>query len=155
MKCPKCSSSESKVNESREVADESSIRRRRECLKCGARWTTYERLEVPNLAVIKKDGTQVPFSRDKILSGIQKAVEKRPVSPAQVEKTVADIEQAIYELGEDEVPSGTIGEMVMQSLMKLDDVAYVRFASVYRDFRDVSSFEAELAKLKKSRHAKV
>lgn len=153
MKCPKCQHTESKVNESREVPEGNTVRRRRECLKCSTRWTTYERLEIPNLVVVKKDGRKVPFMRGKILSGIQKAVEKRPVSPADVEEMVAHIEQAIYELGKDNVESRVIGEMVMEQLLKTDDVAYVRFASVYRSFADVDSFAKELAKIKKVRHA--
>lgn len=155
MKCPKCGSCESKVNESRDITGETAIRRRRECLKCSSRWTTYERLEIPNLVVIKKDGTKAPFVRDKIMAGIQKAVEKRPVTPAQVEELVGDIEQAIYDLGKDEVKSQVIGEMVVEGLMRLDDVAYVRFASVYRDFADVDSFVRELAKLKRAHNVKM
>ncbi|MBI3984207.1 transcriptional repressor NrdR [Candidatus Microgenomates bacterium] len=155
MRCPKCQNSDTKVAETRDADVASTVRRRRECLsgKCTYRFTTYERIEMPRLSVTKKDGTLEAFDRDKIKSGISKAVEKRPVTPAQVEKAVSDIEQLLFERGVDEVPSQTIGELVMDSLLQLDDVAYVRFASVYRQFKDVASFEKELAKLRKVRHA--
>lgn len=154
MRCPKCQKSDTRVVESRDSEEESSVRRRRECLKCAARFTTYERLEVPYLVVRKKDGSLQPFDRTKILHGIQKAVEKRPVSPAQVEELVSQIEQAIFNKGQDEVISEAIGELVMEKLLATDDVAYVRFASVYRSFTDVAGFEQELAKIRKVRHAK-
>ena len=155
MRCTKCSCIDSKVVESRDIAEGSSIRRRRECLKCEHRFTTYERVEVPALTVIKKDGTQEMFDRNKIISGVNKAIEKRPVKPAQVEELVADIEREVYARDESEIPSRMLGEMIMDRLMLLDDVAYVRFASVYRSFASVESFEKELAKVRKARHAKI
>ncbi len=155
MRCPKCQKSDTRVVESRDSEEEGSVRRRRECLKCGSRFTTYERIEIPNLVVVKKDGTREPFDRAKIQIGIQKAIEKRPVSPAQVEETVSEIEQALFVRNQDEVASRVIGELVMEKLLELDDVAYVRFASVYRSFTDVAGFEKELAKIRKSRHANV
>ena len=155
MKCQKCGFNDSKVVESRDIAEGSSIRRRRECLKCGHRYTTYERVEVPALNVIKKDGSSELFDRNKLLSGITKAVEKRPVKPVQVEAIVAGIERNIFARSGDEISSHDLGELVMEHLRQLDDVAYVRFASVYRSFTSVESFTKELAKLKTSRHAKV
>ena len=155
MKCTKCSNSDSKVVESRDIGEGNSIRRRRQCLKCNHRFTTYERVEVPALIVMKKDGTQQLFDRLKLVSGINKAIEKRPVTPAQVEKLVTDIEREVFERDQSAIAAKDLGELIMKGLMKLDDVAYVRFASVYRSFADISSFEKELAKVKKARHAKV
>ncbi len=154
MRCPKCQKSDTRVVESRDSEEESSVRRRRECLKCGYRFTTYERVEIPYMVVIKKGGLREPFERTKVMAGIKKAVEKRPISPAQVETAVSEIEQALFARGSDEVPSEVIGEMVMEKLLDLDDVAYVRFASVYRSFTDVAGFEKELAKLREARHAR-
>ena len=148
MKCSKCQHIDSKVVESRDIADASSIRRRRECLGCGHRFTTYERLEVPSLVVIKKNGEQELFDRSKIVAGLNRASEKRPVNVVQLEELVSRIERSIFERGESEVSTVEIGEMVMNGLRVLDEVAYVRFASVYRSFADVSSFEDELAKLR-------
>jgi len=155
MICPRCQKSDTKVVESRDAADTSTVRRRRECLRCTTRFTTYERIELPYLVVKKKDGSTEPFERAKIEVGIKKAIEKRPVSPAQVEKAINEIEQAVFARGEDEVPSHVVGELVMDKLLDLDEVAYVRFASVYRRFSDVAGFEKELAKLRKVRHAKL
>lgn len=149
MHCPKCDNDDSKVLESRELNESNAIRRRRECLGCKHRFTTYERLEMPYVAVKKRDGSEQTFDRGKIIAGISRAVEKRPITMLQVESLVSDIERAIYEAGETEVSSIQIGKMVMERLLELDDVAYVRFASVYRSFADVESFEKELAKLKK------
>ncbi len=154
MQCPRCQKSDTKVVESRDAADTSTVRRRRECLRCTSRFTTYERIELPYLVVKKKDGSTQPFDRAKIESGIKKAIEKRPVSPAQVEKAISDIEQAVFSRAEDEVPSYVLGELVMSQLLDLDEVAYVRFTSVYRSFKDVAGFEKELAKLKKVRPAR-
>lgn len=148
MKCVKCQHPDSKVVESRDSDENSSIRRRRQCLDCDHRFTTYERVQVPHLQVIKKDGSSELFDRGKLLSGLNKAVQKRPISPNQLEELVDDIERTIHECGEVEVASGKIGEMVMERLVGLDEVAYVRFASVYRDFTDVSGFESELRNLK-------
>lgn len=154
MRCPKCQKGDTRVVESRDSGEDTSVRRRRECLKCAYRFTTYERVEVPYLVVIKKDRSKVPYDRMKIATGIQKAVEKRPVSPAQVERLVDNVERAVFEIAKNnEIPSRDIGELVMEHLLALDDVAYVRFASVYRSFADVDSFSKELAKIKKARHA--
>jgi transcriptional repressor NrdR len=145
MQCPYCRQSETKVIDSR-ASDEFSIRRRRECLnlKCGKRFTTYEKMEDVPLRVIKKDGTRVPFDRGKIHNGLEKACYKRPVSDEQIERIIADVESDIQQNFEGEVPSRYIGEQVMERLRDVDQVAYVRFASVYREFKDVSDFVEEL-----------
>ena len=151
MKCAQCSSTDNKVVESRDVAEGEAIRRRRECLKCGHRFTTYERVERPSLVVIKRDGTRELFSRDKLMSGLQHASEKTSLSSLQLENFVASLERELYSRGEPEVTSTDIGELVMQGLSKLNEVAYVRFASVYRKFRDISSFEKELSRIRQSK----
>lgn len=151
MKCHNCHSLDNKVIESRDVADGEAIRRRRQCLACDYRWTTYERLERPSLVVVKKDGTRQIFSRDKLLAGLQQACEKTPVTNLQLESFVAQIERELYGRGEPEVTSTDIGELVMAGLPKLSEVAYVRFASVYRKFRDISSFERELSKIREGK----
>lgn len=148
MKCHDCDYLDSKVIESRDLDDDSTIRRRRQCLRCGFRFTTYERVEMPNLVVKKKDGRRELFDRDKVAGGIYRACEKRPISIALVEEVIAQIERDIRSRGESEVSSRDIGELIMNKLEGLDAVAYVRFASVYRSFTDVASFEAELKKLK-------
>ena len=148
MKCFDCDYLDSKVIESRDLDESSTIRRRRQCLKCGARFTTYERMEMPTLAVIKKDGRRELFSRDKMASGIYRAVEKRPIAIARVEELISLIERELRAVGEAEIHSTRIGELVMDRLGALDDIAYVRFASVYRSFTDIASFEAELRRLK-------
>ena len=153
MKCHSCQYTENKVIESRDVADGEAIRRRRQCLQCEHRFTTYERLERPSLAVIQRDGTRQMFSRDKLLSGLQHACEKTPVTGMQLEALVAKIERELYGRGEPEVKSSDVGEMVMQELPKLSEVAYVRFASVYRHFRDITGFERELSKIRKAKSA--
>lgn len=130
--------------DSRSIQDERAIRRRRECLKCGKRFTTYEYIEEPSLMVIKKDGRRQPFDRKRILAGIIKACEKRPVSIDKMEEIVIQVERALQKKTGREVPSTRIGELVMEKLKSLDDVAYVRFASVYRQFRDVEQFMTEL-----------
>ncbi len=129
--------------------DENVVRRRRECLdtRCKHRFTTYERMEAPRLFVVKKDGRREQFNRDKILGGLRRACEKRPVSESQMEAVAADLERDLFARGESEVPSTTIGEKLMEALRNLDKVAYIRFASVYRQFRDVESFQEELATL--------
>jgi len=147
MKCPFCSYSDSRVLESRPTEEGSAIRRRRECLSCRERFTTYERVETVPLMVIKKDGTRQEFDRSKILQGIIKACEKRPVPLARLEQMVNDIEQRLRNSMEQEVSSKTIGEMVMNELKQIDQVAYVRFASVYRQFKDIQSFLEELQTL--------
>ncbi len=144
MRCPYCSSIDNKVVDSRMGKEGDSIRRRRECLKCEGRFTTYERVEEVLPSVIKKDGRREPFDRLKILNGLKKACEKRPISTEMLEKTVEEIEKSLQEKGLKEIPSTVIGEEVMERLHKLDEVAYVRFASVYRSFRDINEFMSEL-----------
>jgi transcriptional repressor NrdR len=144
MKCPFCANGENKVIDSRLSKDNSAIRRRRECLGCGKRFTTYEFVEEMLPTVVKKDGRREPFDRSKILVGIKKACEKRPISMDTIEKIVESVEKACQELPEKEITSSTIGRHVMKELHNLDGVAYVRFASVYRQFRDVSEFLDEL-----------
>lgn len=144
MKCPYCGYKEDKVVDSRATAEESAVRRRRECLKCGKRFTTYEYIEEVSLMVIKKDGRREPFDRKKLLAGIIKACEKRPVSMEKMEEIATQVERAIQKKSDREVFSTRIGELVMERLKLLDDVAYVRFASVYRQFKDVGQFMEEL-----------
>jgi len=153
MRCPFCKKTENKVIDSRLSQDGQVIRRRRECLDCTRRFTTYERVEEMLPLVVKKDGRREAFDREKVLVGLKKAVEKRPVSAEQLEKIVAEIESKLQDLGEKEVPSATIGEQAMRELQKVDDVAYVRFASVYRSFRDVKEFMEELQDLLAERGA--
>jgi transcriptional repressor NrdR len=154
MKCQRCGSLDNKVVESRDVADNDAIRRRRECLNCGYRFTTYERLERPSLVVIKRDATRQLYSREKLLKGLQHATEKTPVTNLQLESFVAQIERDLYGRGEPEISSTDIGELIMAGLPKINEVAYVRFASVYRKFRDISSFERELTKIRESKEVK-
>lgn len=142
MKCPYCGFQDSKVVDSRGVDD--GIRRRRQCLHCDTRFTTYERFHADSFMVIKKDGRREEFSRDKLTSGIRKACAKRPVSNDDIERVVDKIEAALHHLGRVEVPSSTVGEMVIQHLKELDRIAYIRFASVYREFTDIESFRREL-----------
>ncbi|TAK88855.1 transcriptional repressor NrdR [Patescibacteria group bacterium] len=149
MRCPDCGYLDSKVIESRDLEDGAQIRRRRQCLKCSFRFTTYERTEQPRLTIIKKDGRREPFDRQKLAGGLYRACEKRPVAASQLEETINQIERELRSLGEPEVSVERIGELAMDHLLELDDVAYVRFASVYRSFTDVESFEAELARLKR------
>ena len=144
MKCPYCSFSESKVIDSRPTEESSAIRRRRECLKCGKRFTTYEKLESISLMVIKKDQSRQPYNREKVLKGIITACEKRPISLAQMETIADDIESELYQSMEREIDTTTIGEKVMDRLKNLDEVAYVRFASVYKRFDDIHTFMEEL-----------
>ena len=144
MRCPFCSFIESKVIDSRPTEENTSIRRRRECLKCGKRFTTYEKLESISLVVVKKDDSRQPFNRDKVLKGIMTACEKRPISIVQMEMIADTIESELAQRMEREVRSTKIGEMVMEKLRALDEVAYVRFASVYKQFDDVSTFMDEL-----------
>lgn len=151
MKCPFCNHPNSSVVDSRDSKDGETIRRRRQCDACGKRFTTYERVEELLPLVIKKDGRREPFDRKKIVGGIQKACEKRPVSMEEIEAAVDRVEREIVELGEKEVPSKEIGERIMRALHDLDHVAYVRFASVYRDFKDVNQFLNELQGLLKDR----
>ena len=147
MKCPFCGHQEDKVVDSRASSDAASIRRRRECLGCGKRFTTYEHLEEQPLMIIKKDGRREPFDRHKLLAGLVKACEKRPVSMDDLERLVDELERELSQQFEREVPSREIGERVMKKLHALDPVAYVRFASVYREFKDVEQFMRELKDL--------
>ena len=144
MRCPFCKRDDSKVLDSRESAEGTVTRRRRECLGCRKRFTTYERVEELMPLVVKKDGRREPYDREKLISGLQKAVEKRPVSMDQLEALVAEVEARVLERGEKEVASNLLGEEVMRRLRTLDQVAYVRFASVYRSFRDIEEFMDEL-----------
>ena len=146
MKCPYCGYQESKVVDSR-PADEGSIRRRRECLRCERRFTTYETVESLPMVVIKKDGSRQTFDRSKVLRGIQRSCEKRPVPVADLERMATEIEQELQNNLEREISTELVGEMVMDKLKKADEVAYVRFASVYRQFKDINTFMSELNKL--------
>ncbi len=147
MKCPYCSYLESKVVDSRPADEGASIRRRRECLACHKRFTTYETMESLPLMVVKKDGSRQSFDRNKVLGGLIRACEKRPVPYHALEELVGEIEQVLQNQMEREIPSAEIGELVMERLKKLDEVAYVRFASVYRQFKDINTFMHELNKL--------
>ena len=148
MKCPYCGYNESKVIDSRPAEENISIRRRRECLSCTKRFTTYEKVESFPMMVVKKDGSRQTFDRRKVLSGMIRACEKRPVSAAELEKIVGEIEQDIQNSMEREITTRAIGERVMERLRLVDQVAYVRFASVYREFKDIDTFMTELHKLK-------
>lgn len=144
MKCPYCSHLEDMVVDSRALADGGIIRRRRECIKCHRRFTTYERIEEVMLKVIKKDGRREDYDRQKLMNGVLKACEKRPISMEQIEKLVQDVEKQIEADSKREIKSKRIGELVIKRLQKLDEVAYVRFASVYRQFKDISQFMHEV-----------
>ncbi|MDH5434418.1 MAG: transcriptional regulator NrdR [Gammaproteobacteria bacterium] len=148
MRCPFCSFQDTKVIDSRLVAEGDQVRRRRECIECGERFTTFEGAELVMPRLIKKDGSRQPFDDQKLKAGILRAVEKRPVSVEDVEKAILKIQSKIRALGEREIESDVVGEMVMGALNQLDQVAYVRFASVYRRFQDVSDFSNEIEKLK-------
>ncbi len=147
MKCPYCGFYESKVIDSRPTDEVAAIRRRRECERCSKRFTTYEKIEQVPLVIVKKDGRRELYQRNKIMSGIQRACEKRPVSVAQIEDIVDTIEKELYNSMDKEIDSKRIGELVMRGLKKIDDVAYVRFASVYRQFKDINTFLEELNKI--------
>jgi len=151
MKCPYCAYSDIKVTDSRNGKDGTSIRRRRVCLSCNKRFTTYERIEELNFVIVKKDGRREPFDRKKVIDGLQKACEKRPVSIDSIENLVADVERELQERGEKEVTSQEIGEKMIAKLYEIDEVAYVRFASVYRSFKDVNQFMDELKDLLKEK----
>ncbi|MBO5503141.1 MAG: transcriptional repressor NrdR [Lachnospiraceae bacterium] len=150
MKCPYCSTEDTRVIDSRPVEENNSIRRRRICDKCGRRFTTYEKVETIPLIVIKKDNNREPYDRSKVEGGILRACHKRPVSVNQIKKAVDEIEAVIYDREEKEVSSQEIGELVMEKVHALDPVAYVRFASVYREFKDVETFMDELKKVLKN-----
>lgn len=147
MKCPFCDNNDTKVIDSRPTEDGHAIRRRRECDNCGKRFTTYEKIEESIIMIIKKDGSRQAFDRDKVTNGIIRACEKRPVTMADVERITNEIERGLNNLMEKEVKSEFVGELVMEELKKLDEVAYVRFASVYRQFTDVDTFIKEIEKL--------
>ena len=146
MRCPFCEEPDTKVIDSRPTEEGHAIRRRRECVKCGKRFTTYEKVEEILFMVVKRDGRRESFDRNKILNGIIRACEKRPVSLEQMEGVVSDIERTLNNMMEKEISSEAIGEVVMEKLKDLDEVAYVRFASVYRQFKDVGTFVAEIEK---------
>jgi len=146
MNCPFCATDDTKVTDSR--PDQDGIRRRRECLACGQRFSTIERVELPGVALLKKDGRREAFDRAKIIAGVRKACEKRPIPSGAVEDLAAEVEQSVYALNRAEVPSSVVGEFVMERLKALDHIAYIRFASVYRAFADVDELEQELEALK-------
>jgi transcriptional repressor NrdR len=154
MKCNQCQSDDIKVIESRDVADDQAIRRRRMCVSCGYRFTTYERIERPQLIVIKHGGRRELFDRNKLLGGLYRACEKTSVTSLQLESMVDDIEQELYACGDQEVNSSKIGELIMDRLPELSQVAYVRFASVYRRFKDIAGFEQELSHIRRQQNVK-
>ena len=147
MRCPSCASLDTQVKDSRPAEDSSVIRRRRVCLSCNFRFTTFERVQLRELIVIKRNGRRVPFDRDKLLRSVQVALRKRPVEPERIDQMVSKIVRELESMGESEVSSEAIGETVMAHLRELDDVAYVRFASVYRNFREAKDFERVLGEL--------
>jgi transcriptional repressor NrdR len=147
MRCPFCGHDDTQVKDSRPTEDNAAIRRRRFCTACGSRFTTFERVQLRELNVIKKNGQRIPFDRDKLARSIAIAVRKRPVDPERVERIVNSIQRRLESCGESEIPSQTIGELVMEGLANLDQVAYVRFASVYRNFREAKDFEDFVGKL--------
>ena len=151
MRCPYCNAADSRVTDSRDSAE--GIRRRRQCLQCGLRFTTYERVQTAALSVVKRDGRREEFNREKLLRSVQVACAKRPLPLGALERIVEDIEERVQQLGRAEVPSATIGEMVVARLKELDRVAYIRFASVYRDFADIESFKQEIEDLLAAREA--
>jgi transcriptional repressor NrdR len=155
MKCSQCQEDDTKVIESRDVAEGEAVRRRRMCTNCHYRFTTYERIERPQLVVIKNTGTRELFNREKLLSGLYRACEKTPVTSLQLERLVSDIEQELYACGEAEVRSAFIGDLVMDRLARLNEVAYVRFASVYRRFTNIAGFEKELSHIRENKTIKI
>lgn len=147
MRCPYCGNTETQVKDSRPTEDNTAIRRRRICPGCGQRFTTFERVQLRELTIVKKSGRRVPFDRDKLMRSVQIALRKRPIDGERLERLVSGIVRRLESLGESEIPSDTIGKLVMKSLMNVDQVAYVRFASVYRDFREVKDFEEFIDRL--------
>ena len=147
MKCPYCNKAETKVLETRETGEDIT-RRRRECLNCTKRFTTYEQVEITNITIIKKDGKRAIFDRQKLVKSMQLACQKRPVAQDKIEEMASRIERNLRNSSKNELPSSKIGELVMKELKKVDEVAYIRFASVYREFKDLKSFKEELEKLK-------
>jgi transcriptional repressor NrdR len=152
MRCPHCGTNDSQVKDSRPTEDNTAIRRRRYCLDCGGRFTTFERVQLRELTVMKRSGRRVVFDRDKLTRSVQIAVRKRPVQQEAIERLVSSIVRKLESQGENEVPSHKIGELVMEELRKLDDVAYVRFASVYKNFREARDFETVLDEITGERH---
>lgn len=148
MKCSQCQTTDTKVIESRDVTDGEAIRRRRMCLKCNYRFTTYERIERPQLVVVKNSGVRELFNREKLIAGLYRACEKTSISSVQLEKLVAQVEDELYSCGDQEIQTSVIGQKVMAKLAELDEVAYVRFASVYRRFTDIAGFEKELSQIR-------
>jgi len=152
MKCPACHHVDSKVTDSRLINEGMAIRRRRECLKCKFRFSTYEEVEILNLTVIKRDGRKEPYSKEKLESGLRKSFEKRPITQDEFKKLINSIERDVQLEGRSEIKSSRMGEIIMKHLRKVDDVAYIRFASVYRSFKDAKTFQRELNKIiKKSK----
>ncbi len=147
MRCPYCGNSDTQVTDSRPSEDGSAIRRRRHCPDCGGRFTTFERVQLRELQVIKRSGRRVPFDRDKLMRSVQVALRKRPVDPERIERMVSGIVRQLESTGETDIPAETVGQLVMEGLRSLDDVAYVRFASVYRNFREAKDFEEVLGEL--------
>ena len=147
MRCPYCQSEDTQVKDSRPAEDGAAIRRRRVCPDCGGRFTTFERVQLRELTVVKRSGRRVPFDRDKLARSIEVALRKRPVEPERIERLVSGLVRRLESMGESEISSEMIGERVMESLKQLDDIAYVRFASVYRNFREAKDFEAVLGEL--------
>jgi len=153
MRCPTCSSLDTQVKDSRPTEDSAAIRRRRVCLACGFRFTTFERVQLRELVVIKRNGRRVPFDRDKLQRSVQIALRKRPVEPERIEHLVSKVVRELESLGESEITTETIGEAVMENLRGLDDVAYVRFASVYRNFREARDFNVVVGELRRDEQA--
>ena len=147
MRCPFCGHEDTQVKDSRPTEDGSAIRRRRFCPSCGSRFTTFERVQLRELTIVKKNGVKEPFDREKVLRSLMHAVRKRPVEPDRVERIVSGIQRRLESLGESEIPSTVVGEMVMDALRTLDHVAYIRFASVYKNFREAKDFEDFVGKL--------
>ena len=147
MRCPYCSNGDTQVKDSRPSEDNTAIRRRRHCPDCGGRFTTFERIQLRDLQVTKKNGRRVPFDRDKLMRSVQIALRKRPVEPERIERMVSGIVRRLEGLGESDIKSDTVGKLVMEGLKMLDDVAYVRFASVYKNFREAKDFEELLGEL--------
>ena len=147
MRCPYCSNNDTQVKDSRPSEDGSAIRRRRHCPDCGGRFTTFERVQLRELQVVKRSGRRVPFDRDKLMRSVQIALRKRPVDPDRIERMVSTIVRQLESTGETDIPAQSIGNLVMEGLRTLDDVAYVRFASVYRNFREAKDFEEVLGEL--------
>lgn len=155
MRCPVCNHNDTKVVDSRVAGDGSSIRRRRECLKCGFRFSTYEEIEILDLAIIKRDGKKEAYSKEKLIKGLKRSFEKRPITEDDFKKMINAIERDLQALGKSEITSNQIGQLVMKHLKRVDQVAYIRFASVYESFKDAHTFQRELKKLLEDKKKKV